>query len=98
MAPRGSRSVSLVCDAAPGGARVSVTLPAIFEWYCDDFGNTDAQMLQWVAQYMPSSKQKVGNHWPRAMPGLPSPAIGFYFSLSTPPMPTPISATMMNVL
>lgn len=42
-----------------GGAKLSVTMPAIFEWYCDDFGNTDAQMLQWVAQFMPASKQKV---------------------------------------
>eukprot|EP00951_Prasinocladus_malaysianus_P019543 scaffold158043_cov18-Prasinocladus_malaysianus.AAC.1 len=43
----------------PSGIRVAVTLPAIFEWYCDDFGNADAQLLQWIAQYLPTSKQKV---------------------------------------
>jgi len=51
-------------DISPGnpsrsaGKRLSVTLPALFEWYCDDFGPTDAQLLQWVAQYLPSNKQK----------------------------------------
>jgi len=49
-APKGGR--------AGQAAKVAVTLPAIFEWYCDDFGVTDAQMLQWIAQYLPSAQQK----------------------------------------
>jgi hypothetical protein len=51
-----------------GGKRLSVTLPALFEWYCDDFGATDAQLLQWVAQYLPSKQQKVRPRLPFYIP------------------------------
>ena len=47
-------------EGADGGtARVwRVVLPSLFEWYSDDFGSTDAQLLAWVAEHMPSAKRE----------------------------------------
>ena len=42
--------------APPGGhgdGSTQVTLPALFEWYREDFGGTDGEMLRWVSKYLP---------------------------------------------
>jgi hypothetical protein len=35
-----------------------VTLPALFEWYREDFGSTDGEMLRWVSKYLPPAKER----------------------------------------
>jgi len=37
-------------------AEVQVSLPAIFNWYKSDFGQTDEDLLLWVKERMPSDK------------------------------------------
>ena len=42
----------------PQGVTVSrtvVTLPAVFEWYQEDFGAAEGDMLHWLAGYLPDA-------------------------------------------
>lgn len=39
-------------------ATLQVTLHAIFDWYRDDFGTTEEQMLKWLLPFLPSTRQK----------------------------------------
>lgn len=40
------------------GAKTVIALPALFETYREDFGATDAQLVRWLAQYLPEPKQR----------------------------------------
>jgi len=35
-----------------------VTLPTLFEWYREDFGSTDGEMLRWVSKYLPPARER----------------------------------------
>jgi len=45
-----------VTPPEPGDAeaRTSVQLPALIDWYHDDFGMTDHEVLRWIAKFLPS--------------------------------------------
>ena len=39
-------------------SRKQVALPAVFEWYREDFGNSDEQILKFVVRYLPQHVQR----------------------------------------
>jgi hypothetical protein len=43
----------------PQGSRTVVTLPAIFEWYQEDFGAAEGDMLHWLAAYLPDTLVRI---------------------------------------
>jgi hypothetical protein len=45
--------------------RTVVTLPAIFEWYQEDFGAAEGDMLHWLAAYLPDPAVRIN---PRKQP------------------------------
>lgn len=50
-----------VAPGPPGDGKTHVLLPAILEWYHDDFGSTDQVLLRWVARYLEPPKARILN-------------------------------------
>jgi hypothetical protein len=46
-----SERVTVATDA---DGKTLVTLPAIFEWYQEDFGNAEGDMIHWLTAYLPA--------------------------------------------
>ena len=39
-------------------AKLQILLHAIFDWYRDDFGSSEAHLLKWLVPFLPSTRQK----------------------------------------
>jgi len=52
-------STGLPDPAKPfAGLKRQIVLPALFEWYTEDFGSTGDQCVKWAAQFLPKARQR----------------------------------------
>eukprot|EP00191_Tetraselmis_sp_GSL018_P018627 CAMPEP_0177591260 /NCGR_PEP_ID=MMETSP0419_2-20121207/7897_1 /TAXON_ID=582737 /ORGANISM="Tetraselmis sp., Strain GSL018" /LENGTH=724 /DNA_ID=CAMNT_0019081979 /DNA_START=126 /DNA_END=2300 /DNA_ORIENTATION=+ len=53
------RNIKLVRAKHEEKESMFVEVPALFEWYRADFGDTDAQLLRWISQYLDTTEKQV---------------------------------------